>query len=103
MRIYDLRLWLELLCGCGDYTVSVYEFCNYYTVAVITQSLLRLSIDFGLSRHANAALSNESQKATDSSSLYRFLGCFRVSLRQPTTNSTNTNLLVSTQIQQIIA
>ena len=43
-------------------TVSVYEFCNYYTVAVITQSLLRLSVDFGLSCQANAALSNESQK-----------------------------------------
>ena len=34
----DLRLRLELLCGCGYYTVSICEFCNYYAVAVITQS-----------------------------------------------------------------
>ena len=33
-----MQLRLELLCGCGDYTVSVYEFCNHYTVAVIIPS-----------------------------------------------------------------
>ena len=89
-----------MICGCGWRAVAVILICMSLAARFAVSIDYRVYLLF--LRYANADSSYESQKATDSSSLYRFLGCFYVSLRQPTASSSNANLLVSTQIQHNI-